>query len=179
VEGILDYKRDNAVAVSKHNGFVVTRRGQKKMQKRTQGWKLLIKWANGSESWIALKDMTESHPIEMAEFARARNIVDEPAFAWWVLYTLRKRNTILCKIKTRIRRTTHKYGIKVPTGIEHAMQLDQDNGNAFWRDVLALEMTNVGVAFEVLERSQFVPPGWKKVTGHLVWDLKMDFTRKA
>ncbi len=24
-----------------------------------------------------------------------------------------------------------------------------------------------------------MPPGWKKVTGHLVWDLKMDFTRKA
>jgi hypothetical protein len=40
-------------------------------------------------------------------------------------------------------------------------------------------MTNVGVTFEVLERSQYVPPGWKKVTGHLVWDLKMDFTRKA
>jgi hypothetical protein len=149
------------------------------MRKTTQGWKLLIKWANGSESWIALKDMKESHPIETAEFAKARDIADEPAFAWWVPYTLRKRDIILCKIKTRIRRTTHKYGIEVPTGIAHAMQLDRDNGNSFWRDALALEMTNVGVAFEVLERSQSVPPGWKKVTGHLVWDLKMDFTRKA
>jgi hypothetical protein len=40
-------------------------------------------------------------------------------------------------------------------------------------------MTNIGIAFEVLEKEQSAPPGWKKVTGHLVWDLKMDFTRKA
>jgi hypothetical protein len=67
----------------------------------------------------------------------------------------------------------------VPTGIENAMQIDRDNNNSFWQDALALEMTNVGVTFEVLERNKSVPPGWKKVTGHLVWDLKMDFTRKA
>jgi hypothetical protein len=40
-------------------------------------------------------------------------------------------------------------------------------------------MTEVGVAFEVLETNQSVPRGWHKVAGHLVWDIKMDFTRKA
>ena len=40
-------------------------------------------------------------------------------------------------------------------------------------------MTNVGVAFEVLEAGEKAPVGWKKATGHLVWDVKMDFTRKA
>ena len=67
----------------------------------------------------------------------------------------------MCKIKTRIQRTTHKYGIEVHTGIEHAMKLDRENGNAFWEDALALEMMNVGVAFKVLEKSQSSPPGWK------------------
>jgi hypothetical protein len=129
---------------------------------------LLIKWANGSKLWIALKDMNESHLIETAEFARARHIADEPVFAWWVSYTLRKCNIVLCKMKTRIQRTTHKYGIEVSTGIEYAMQLDRQNGNSFWQDTLALKMTNVGVAFKVLERSQLVPPGWKKVMDHLV-----------
>ena len=41
------------------------------------------------------------------------------------------------------------------------------------------EMYNVGVAFEVLEEGVRAPNGWTKVTGHLVWDMKMDFTRKA
>jgi hypothetical protein len=40
-------------------------------------------------------------------------------------------------------------------------------------------MTKVGIAFEVLLEDQNAPPAWHKVTGHLVWDLKMDFTRKA
>jgi hypothetical protein len=30
-----------------------------------------------------------------------------------------------------------------------------------------------------LEENQKAPIGWRKVTGHLVWDVKMDFTRKA
>ena len=40
-------------------------------------------------------------------------------------------------------------------------------------------MYNVGVAFEILDEGAHPPHGWKQVTGHLVWDVKMDFTRKA
>ena len=38
---------------------------------------------------------------------------------------------------------------------------------------------NVGIAFHNLERGEEVPNGWSKVTGHIVFDVKMDFTRKA
>ena len=41
------------------------------------------------------------------------------------------------------------------------------------------EMLNVGIAFEVLPTGEKASPGWIKVTGHLVFDVKMDFTRKA
>ena len=40
-------------------------------------------------------------------------------------------------------------------------------------------MHNVGVAFEVLPERHNSPVGWSKVTGHIIWDVKMDFTRKA
>eukprot|EP00957_Ditylum_brightwellii_P031834 2413631-Ditylum_brightwellii.AAC.1 len=40
-------------------------------------------------------------------------------------------------------------------------------------------MLNVGIAFEVSEEGRPAPPGWKEVMGHLVWDVKIDFTRKA
>jgi hypothetical protein len=74
---------------------------------------------------------------------------------------------------------THKYGIEVPTSVEHAYRIDTANGNTFWRDAIKLEMVNVGIAFEVLEEGVSAPPGWHKVTGHLIFDVKMDFTRKA
>ena len=125
-------------------------------------------------------DSAKGHEgVGTAEFAKARNIEDGPAFAWWVPYTLRKRDIILSKMNARIRKTTHKYGIEIPTCVKNAMEIDRSNNNTFWKDALAKEMTEVGVAFEVLEENMRAPIGWSKVTGHLVWDVKMDFTRKA
>jgi hypothetical protein len=46
-------------------------------------------------------------------------------------------------------------------------------------DALKLEIHNVGVAFEVLEDGKSAPQGWTKASGRIIWDLKMDFTRKA
>jgi hypothetical protein len=102
LKAIIDYRKDEAVAVSKADKYVYTNSGQKRLRKTTVGWSLLIQWADESEAWLPLKDLKESHPCEAAEFAKARGIADEPAFAWWVPYTLRKRDIILSKIKARI-----------------------------------------------------------------------------
>ncbi len=128
MEGVIDHKIDPAVAVSKSDKYIATRRGQRKLRKTTCGWTFLIKWKDGSESWIHLKDLKESHPIEVAEYAKAHGIADEAAFAWWVPFTLRKRDTIISAIKSRIRKTTHKYGIEIPTSVEHAHKIDQKSG---------------------------------------------------
>jgi hypothetical protein len=74
---------------------------------------------------------------------------------------------------------THKYGIEVPTSLVRAKELDRINGNTLWMDALKLEMHNVGVVFEVLEDGKSAPQGWAKASGHIIWDLKMDFTREA
>ena len=44
---------------------------------------------------------------------------------------------------------------------------------------MVLEMQNNGVAFQILDYGVWAPPGWSRVTGHLDFDVKMDFTRKA
>ena len=181
MQGIVDVKKDDAVAIPKSEKWVVTARGQRRLRKSTVGWKLLVQWRDGSETWIPLKDMKESHPLETAEFAKARGIDDEAAFAYWVPYTLRKRDTIISAMKSRCKqkKVSHKYGIEVPSSIEHALKLDERNGDNYWRDALSKEMKNVGIAFEVLDEGQNQPVGWSKVTGHIIFDVKMDFTRKA
>ena len=40
------------------------------------------------------------------------------------------------------------------------------------------KMTEVGIAFEVLEYGKVAPIVWKKFTFHLVWYVKMGFTQK-
>ena len=98
-------------------------------------------WNDGKESWIPLKDLKESNPVEVAEFFKVKGIDDEPAFVWWVPYTLRKRDKIISKVRARVKKTTQKYGIEIPTSVEHAKQLDKQNGNRLWQD--ALEKGNV------------------------------------
>ena len=48
-----------------------------------------------------------------------------------------------------------------------------------WGTALAKEMLNVGIAFDILDDDVSMPVGWEKVTGHIIFDVKMDFTRKA
>ena len=109
----------------------------------------------------------------------SRGIDDKPAFKWWVPYTLRKRDIIIAAVKARVRVATHKYDIEVPRSIEHAKQLDKKNGNIFWIQALAKETHNVSIAFELLEKGAKAQPGWKPSSGHITFDVKIDFTRKA
>ena len=178
MDGIVDFKKDST-AVSMDDKYVITKRGRRRLRKTTTGWKFLVRWKDGSETWIQLCDLKESHPIEVAEFAKATNIDKEPAFAWWVPYTLRKRDVILSAVRSRIMKTTHKYGIELPTTVKDAYDLDRKNADTFWRDAINKEMFNVSVAFEILGENEKAPIGWTKASGHMVFDVKMSFERKA
>ena len=178
MEAIVDHRRDDEKALQHHDKYVQTKNGRCHPRKTTKGWELLIKWKDKSESWIKLADMKESHPVEVAEYARARRIDKEPVFEWWVPHTLKKRQVILSAFKKRLRKTTHKYGIEIRTNVEHAFEIDRKNGNNLWKDALEMEMYNIGVAFEILEDGKTAPAGYTKVSGHLIWSVKMDFTRK-
>ena len=107
VDGIVDHQRDPAVAVPKSDGFVTTKRGTRRRRITTQAWKLLVRWKDSSETWATLKTLKESNPLEVAEYAKAKGIDDEPAFAWWVPYILRKRDVILSAVKSCARKVSH------------------------------------------------------------------------
>ena len=75
--GIIDYRKDEGTAIPKSDKWIVTKRGGRRLRKSTAGWSLLVQWKDGSESWIPLRTMKESHPVETAEFAVARGIEEE------------------------------------------------------------------------------------------------------
>ena len=78
-DSIIDYAKDET-ALTKKNRFIVTKHSRRKLRKSTVGWKLLVKWKDGSKSWVPLKGIKESNPVDVAEFSKAREIDDEPAF---------------------------------------------------------------------------------------------------
>ncbi len=123
--------KSSGEAVKMADKYFLTSNGTKRMHQRMQGWKFLVKWSNGSRQWINLKLLKESNPVQAAEYATSRNIAEEPAFAWWVPYILRKRDAIVKAVNSHVCRTSHKYGIDLPTSVKHAIDIDHKNKNTF------------------------------------------------
>jgi len=183
---IVEHQKD-ASAIPIENGYVASRSGNRHPKKTTRGWKLLVEWKDGSVSWVPLKDLKASNPVQLAEYAIANNIDREPAFNWWVHHTVRTRDRIIGKVQSRYWRTTHKFGIRLPKTVEEAYRIDEETGTTFWRDAIEKELRKVRVAFEKIDisvddmRSGQVRPGYQEISYHWVFDIKMDgsFTRKA
>jgi hypothetical protein len=143
---IVDHK-SSGEAIKMADKYITTRTGTRRMRQTTVGWSFLVKWGDGSQQWIDLKILKESNPVQVGAYVIARGIQDEPAFAWWVPYVMRKRDIIVSMVKSRVRRTTHKYGIEMPAPgrdiVQNAIDLDRKNGDTFWMDSLAKEMRNL------------------------------------
>jgi hypothetical protein len=178
--GIMDH-RVLPDAIPKSKGTYVNAYGVKRRKTTTRGWEILIEWKDGSSDWVAMKDLKESYPVELASYAVERDIHEEPAFAWWVPYVLKKQKRILQKVKTKYWARTHKYGVRIPKSIKEAIEIDKENGNTLWMDAVRLEMKNVRVAFEEFEGDTQGLVGYTEITGHLVFDVKLgeNFRRKA
>ena len=180
-EEIMDH-RTTGKQVLQQDAFIINKSGTKRRRETTIGWELLVRWKDSSTTWIALKDLKESYPVQLAEYAVNSRIAEEPAFAWWVPYTLKKRNRIIAKIKSKYWVRTHKFGIKIPKSIAEARQFDLENGNTLWWDAILKEMKNVRPAFEAWEGSKAdLPPGYQEIKCHIIFDIKMgeNFRRKA
>ncbi|KAI2497691.1 Reverse transcriptase (RNA-dependent DNA polymerase) [Fragilaria crotonensis] len=134
LSGIVDHRKD-ASAIAKSDMWI-TRGSNRRMRQTTKGWRLCIEWKDGTTSWERLADVKESNPIEVAEYAVAHGIDSEAAFAWWVPYTLRRRNRIIAAVNKRYHKRTHKFGIEVPKTYEDCIRIDRENGNTLWQDAV-------------------------------------------
>ena len=165
-------------AVKPEDGYVTTHSGMKRPKITTAGCLMEATFTDGSTGWVPLKDIKLSNPVEVAEYAVAHKLDKQPCFNWWVRKVLRKRDRIIKKVKSRYWKRTHKYGIELPHSVKEALEIDRKTGTTFWADAIAKEMKNVMVAFEFPEDG-IVPPGFKEIQCHMVFDIKSSLQRKA
>ena len=82
------------------------------------------------------------------------------------------------KLRTKYWLKSHKYGVRLPKTIKVALQIDKETGTDHWRRAIQKEMKNVMVTFE-FDDSDKIPVGFQKISCHMVFDVKIDLTRKA
>lgn len=178
LDSIIDYKSDGH-AVKPADKYII-RNGRKHLRKTTKGWYLCVQWKDGTTTWERLADLKESNPIEVSEYAVAQGLDHEPAFCWWVPYTLRKRDRIIASVNSRFLKKNFKFGFEIPNTVGDAIRIDKANRNTLWMDAIRKEMATVAVAFEVVDGEYVIPPGYQEIKCHLVFTVKLEnFKRKA
>ena len=158
---IIDYQT-NGTKLKQQDAFITTKTGTKCRQETTKGWELLIEWKAGSTNWVSLKDIKESYPVQVTEFALATHISMEPAFAWWVPFVLKKRNRILAKVKSKYWLRAHKFGIRIPKSVEEAKKIGEQNGDTLWWDIILTEFRQ-----PIQVQSHLEMPGILVQLGHI------------
>ena len=89
-----------------------------------------------TSSWIPLTEIKEANPIDVAEYAVAHGINNEPAFSWWVHTTLKRRDRIIKRVSHRLSNKNLKFGVIIPQTVQEALDLDRQNGNTLWKDAI-------------------------------------------
>jgi hypothetical protein len=138
-----------------------------------------VEWKDGTTSWLPLADVKNAFPVHLAEFAINNKLQDFPEFSWWVNYTLKKKRSFIKSTKSTYSQCTHKFGIKIPRTVQEALAIDQQTGTTHWYNVIQKEMMNNKAAFQFLDDNERVPVGHKWIKCHKIFDMKMEFTRKA
>ena len=174
--------RVNGREVKLPDAFITTGTGMRRRRETTIGRELFAQLKDGSTNWVSLNDLKEAYPVQTAEYAVEAKIAVEPAFAWWVLYTLKKRNRVISKVKSKYWLRTHKFGIRIPKSVKEAKRLDQENGDSQWCEAICNEMRYLRPAFKVWEKEgEHIPPGYQQIECHMIFDVKMgkNFRHKA
>jgi hypothetical protein len=144
----------------------------------TKGWRLCVLWKDGSTSWEQLRDLKHGFPVQTTEYAMSRGIHEEMAFRWWVKHTLKKKERILKAVRTCYLKRTHKFGLRLPKSVEEAYEIDRETGTDYWHRAILKEMKNNAVAFQLVDE-QDVPVGYQWIPCHMIFNIKLDLTRKA
>ena len=119
----ITYHRKDNTAIPISYGITRGYNGNESPKITKYSWELLVKWKDGSTSWMKLKYLKESILIEVAEYSVAYRIFEEPAFKWWMYQTIRKSNRIISKVKSLYWQTTHKFGIRLPKTTDNALRI--------------------------------------------------------
>ena len=187
LEEIIDHKKDNTAVPISH-GMIQSANSEMKPKKTMQGWHFLMLTKDKSLEWMTLKELKASHPIELAKYAVANHLTEEPAFKWWVPHVLCQWKQIISKVKGQHWQMTHKFGIILPHSVEEALMIDEQTGTNFWWQAINKEMQHMKIAW--IAKDGFTPEQvWKgqvpelrsfqEIGCHCIFDIKMDFTCKC
>ena len=146
---------------------------------------LQIKWDNGEITWEPLQTIKECDPLTLAKYAHEKDLTEVPGWKWTKRYKNNPQKFIrMSKIYRSQKKASlkkYKFGVEVPADIEHALKLDDKNGDDMWKQAIEKEVDQVSDlnTFVIHESKATIPPEFGYIPIHFVFDVKFDGRRKA
>ena len=60
----------------------------------------------------------------------------------------KKKNRIISKVRTKYWSKNLKYGVRKPKNVTEAMQIDQENGNTYWKDTIDKDVKKDKISYK-------------------------------
>jgi hypothetical protein len=136
---IIDHCYDSAILNQTEQEYIQHLRLNPNQGKRfclLKGWQICISWKDGTTSWHSMSDIKNSFPLLLAKYAVANGLTEEPTFAWWVPYTIKKEKRLIKAVKSCYSPRSHKFGIYVPKTVEEALEIDKKTNATHWKDAI-------------------------------------------
>ncbi len=146
-----------------------------------------IEWENGEITFEPLSVIAADDPVTCAIYAREHGLLDTPGWKRFKKIANREKKLLRMANQAKLRSFNtspkFKYGFELPRNYEHAVFLDNRNGNTKWQDAAKLEFDQLDEysTFEDYGDSNATTPpaGYKKIRVHLVFDVKHDGRHKV
>ena len=150
-------------------------------------WNIQIEWENGEITTEPLNTIAADDPVTCAIYAKEKGLLHLEGWKRFkgIARRQKKFERMVNQAKLRSYNTAprYKYGFEVARDYNHAMRLDERNGNKRWKEAIDTEMKQID-EYETfndhgLAKDRKPPDGYKKIRVHLVFDIKHDGRHKA
>ena len=141
-----------------------------------------VQWLGGGKSWVKMENLRTHDPFLVVRYGLRNKLTEKPGWDWVTPYlnsdTEIKHMIRAYKVSTEI---AFKFGVQVPRNTKESLRLDLANGNKLWENSIATEFKQINdyETFRVLENNEAMPPGYKRIPYHCIYDVKFDGRRKC
>jgi hypothetical protein len=151
------------------------------------GWNVMMEWESGEITTEPLITIAADDPVTCAIYARDNDLLEEPGWKRFRGIARRDKKMVRqvnqAKFRSFQSAPKYQYGYKVPRDYDHAVTLDQRNGNTHWQDSTKFEMEQLDEYDTFIDRGHkdvaTAPKDYKKIRVHLVFMVKHDGRHKS
>ena len=151
---------------------------------------VLVVWESGERSWQPASFIWHGDKYVLAKYCKENGLLDSWSTSKMNLRKTARREKNLLRMCRQAKLHSYKnaviymYGVKVPRNHQQAMEYDEENGDTQWADSEKLEIRQIHEeykSFRDLGHKSVAkpPPGYKKITLHMVYAVKHDGRRKS